>query len=93
MEAPIMLRLFLTLAVLPWFVALALRLRDAREYLWFAVAFYALSLAVVATAIERGLDVQMMDTVQHGLYAVAGVSAAAAALLLRRNVLARRRRT
>lgn len=89
MEAPEVFRLVLTIAILPWFVALVIRLRDAHDYAFLAFAFYALVLADVATVIERGFGVQVMDVVQHALYATAGVLSVLGVLTVRRRVLAR----
>jgi hypothetical protein len=87
MEAPIVFRFLLTLVVLPWFVVLVIRLRDARHYTLLAFAFYALCLADAATVIERGLGVDWMDIVQHGLYAAAGLMSVIGVLMVRRHVL------
>lgn len=93
MEAPILFRFVVTLAVLPWFMVLAKRVRDAREYIPFAVVFYILCAAELATVIERVLGVEAMDVVQHGLYAAAGIVSAIGVFTVYRAVLERRGET
>jgi hypothetical protein len=88
-EAPEVFRLVMTIAILPWFIALVIRLRDARDYAFLAFAFFALCLADVATVIERGFGVQAMDVVQHALFATAGILSVIGVLAVRRRVLAR----
>ena len=85
LEAPILFRFVVMLVALPWFVVLSRRVRGARDYAAPAVAFYLLCAAEVATVLERVLGLEVMDSVQHALYALAGIMAAVGAYVLLRS--------
>jgi len=92
MNAAEIARLALALVVLPGIVVYYRRLRAVPGQHWFMVALSAIYVSYVLTIVEGPMGSagigDLVNTLQHLMYAVAGIAALLAALKLRAAVVA-----